>query len=454
MGRLDRAAPDGGGLLEVGLDHVVEVALVVACRPEGAARSGEQVLGRVEAAVGRLVPLDHGGEDPVPPPPHQLIPHRLGLGLPALQEGGVGEVAGLHLGEQQGEEVVAEIHLAATVRAARMGQAGQFGRRAHDGPVLAVGVGPVGRLGAVGHARARVQVDLGLGAAPNVAQPVADDLVAPTPSDGERGEEVEPHQAHAGDGHGSSRRDRPVEVLDRIGPQAATVRPGAQRLVVPGVTRGEHHVVHPQGPPVVQHHRLAAAAGRHDVDGAGVVPHHFEIGGGVGQQRLVEPGQVLAHQPAGQVVGRLDGGSGPTDGAEMTRPGVPLLDRPLVEPQPIGRDGAPLGGCVQRELAAGIVEHQVVGLALGVDATAQPAGLDHMDADARRGAPRLSHGPLEDTQSPRAESDDSDLDHAGTPPRVRAAVQEMVVGPADLNRHGYAIFTAAPSSPMQQHVPA
>ena len=50
LGRLDRAAPFGQRLVEVGLDHLVDLGLVVAARGVVAAGAGEDLAGGIEAA--------------------------------------------------------------------------------------------------------------------------------------------------------------------------------------------------------------------------------------------------------------------------------------------------------------------------------------------------------------------------------------------------------------------
>ena len=87
-----------------------------------------------------------------------------------------------------------------------------------------------------------------------------------------------------------------------------------------------------QGGAVVEQHRLAALQGRRDVDGRRVVPDDLEVGRGVVHQRVVEPDQVLAHQPPGQVVGGPDGVNPGADAALVTQPAVAADHRPLVRP--------------------------------------------------------------------------------------------------------------------------
>ena len=70
-----------------------------------------------------------------------------------------------------------------------------------------------------------------------------------------------------------------------------------------------------EGGAVVEQHRLAPRQRRRNVDGCCVVPDDLEVGRGVGQQGVVKPGQVLAHQPPGQVIGGQDGVTSGADAA-------------------------------------------------------------------------------------------------------------------------------------------
>ena len=136
---------------------------------------------------------------------------------------------------------------------------------------------------------------------------------------------------------------------------------------------------------VVEHHRLATADLGRDVDGGGVVADDLEVRGGVGHQGVVEPGQVLAHETAGKVVGGPDRLALGADPALVPHPAEAPHDRPFVEADGVGRVLFAVRGRVEGQLPAGVVEDQVVGLAGRVDAAAQLAGLDqvHPDGGAR-----------------------------------------------------------------------
>ena len=146
----------------------------------------------------------------------------------------------------------------------------------------------------------------------------------------------------------------------------------AHRLLVPGVTRRQHHMVDAQGPTVVEDDRLPLAR-RVDVDGRGVVTDHLQIGRCMGHESLVEPDQVLTHEPPGQIVGGEDR-SLRVDPAFVTAPPVALSGRPIRRARRRREVLGPIGRGIERQLPAGIVEDQVVGLAHGVDAATEWPG--------------------------------------------------------------------------------
>ena len=90
-------------------------------------------------------------------------------------------------------------------------------------------------LGAIGNSRSGVEVDVRLPAAWDVALAVTHILVGTPPADRQGGEEVEAHQAHSGDGDGCPRRQRDLEVIDRIRLKVANVGRVAHEFLVPRV---------------------------------------------------------------------------------------------------------------------------------------------------------------------------------------------------------------------------
>ena len=142
-------------------------------------------------------------------------------------------------------------------------------------------------------------------------------------------------------------------------------------------------MVDAEGRAVVEQHRLATPDLRRDVDGAGEVADDLQVRGGVGHQGVVEPDQVLAHQPAGQVVGGPDRLALGADPALVAHPAVATDDRPFVQPDGVGGVVVLVGGGVEGQLSTGVVEDQVVGLLHGVDAATELARLDHVQADRR-----------------------------------------------------------------------
>jgi hypothetical protein len=137
-------------------------------------------------------------------------------------------------------------------------------------------------------------------------------------------------------------------------------------------------VIHADRRVVVEQHRLSTADLGRYVGGGGVVAHDLQIGRCVGQQRVVEPGQVLAHQAARQVVGGEDLHARGVNPALVAQPAIALGDRPLVETYGVRAVLVGVRGRVERQLSAGIVEYEVVGLLRGVNAAAQLSRLNHV----------------------------------------------------------------------------
>ncbi len=151
---------------------------------------------------------------------------------------------------------------------------------------------------------------------------------------------------------------------------------------------------------VVEQDRLAASDLGRDVGGGREVAHDLQVRGGIGEECLVEPRQVLAHQSPGQEVGGEDRLARGTDPALVADPAVPLLDGPLVQSHGVRRVLVAVGRRVERQLTTGVVEHEVVGLLHGVDPATELAGLDDVQPDGGRGPPRPAHRPLQHAQPP------------------------------------------------------
>ena len=103
--------------------------------------------------------------------------------------------------------------------------------------------------------------------------------------------------------------------------------------------------------------------------------------GAPSEKRPVEPLEVLAHQAAGKEMMRLDRLTRRVDHAPVTHPVVAALDGPAIQSNPVVR----LVGLglerVQRELPAGVVEKEVVGLGYVVDARSGSSRLNHVNGD-------------------------------------------------------------------------
>ena len=137
----------------------------------------------------------------------------------------------------------------------------------------------------------------------------------------------------------------------------------------------------------------------------------LDVRRGSGDERTVEPLEVLAHQAAGQEMMRLDRLAGGIHLTAIAYPPVSAVAHPVVESDPVARLVALGRERIQRELATGGVEQQVVGLGHVVDPRAGRPGLDHMHFDLEPRAQALAGGrddPLQGAGSPGAKSDDGD----------------------------------------------
>ncbi len=134
---------------------------------------------------------------------------------------------------------------------------------------------------------------------------------------------------------------------------------------------------------VVEQYGLAAPKCRRDVGDGGEVTHDLKIRRGVSDQGLVEPRQVLAHEPARKIVSRQNRLAARADLVLVADATISLLERPLVEAHGVGGVFILVGGCVQGELPARIVQDQIVGLCGGVDPAAELARFDDVHANRR-----------------------------------------------------------------------
>ncbi len=143
-------------------------------------------------------------------------------------------------------------------------------------------------------------------------------------------------------------------------------------------------MVRPDAAAVGQHDLLTAPGARHDVDGRGAVVDDVQGRRRGGDERLVEPLEVLGHDPARQEVVRGD--LPPvTDAAGIPVPAVSEVMRPFVETEAVAGPGmVPLVRIgVHRQLPARVVHEQVVGLGDSVHPGTRRRRLHDMDADLR-----------------------------------------------------------------------
>ena len=137
---------------------------------------------------------------------------------------------------------------------------------------------------------------------------------------------------------------------------------------------------------VGQSYLFAPIAPGDDVDGRRLVMDDVDVWRRAGDEAPVEPLEVLAHQAPRQEVVGLDRLARGIDLAAIPNPAVAPCDRPVVETDPVARLVVLGLERIQRELAAGVVEQQVVGLGHVVDARAGRSGLDHVHFDVNAAA--------------------------------------------------------------------
>ncbi len=160
---------------------------------------------------------------------------------------------------------------------------------------------------------------------------------------------------------------------------------------------------------VSQQDPLAPVHARDDVDRLDTVVDDLDLGGGGAYERLVEPLQVLAHQPTREVVVRRDLAPGRADHAVVADPAVTGGADPLVEPDGIGGRRSRVLPRIQGDLAARRVEDEVVGLVDGVHTRAGGARLDDVDPDGLPLRARTGDDALEEAKPPRAQPDDRNI---------------------------------------------
>ena len=337
LGGLDRTAADVERLVQVGGHHLVNVGLIVQTRRVTRVGVGKDLLRRIEDAEEGLEFAYRTREVTVGVGLLEALAH-VGLAVaPVAQERRVGVVAGLHLLVEQGQEVVTKINASTCERSRRIGQFGERLGSADDGAIVTVGVDSVHGLRAVGNARAGIEVDLGFSATGDVALAVTFVEIGATSPYGQRRQQVESDQTHSCDGDRLAGWHRHVEEVDRIGPQVMDVLRVADRFVVVGVARRQDHVIDADRGAVVEPDAFATADLRGDVGRPGVVADDLEVLGCVGDQGVIEPVQILAHQTTRQIVRGLDGSSIVRDPALVTDPGVPRSASPFEQTDRVRR---------------------------------------------------------------------------------------------------------------------
>ena len=173
----------------------------------------------------------------------------------------------------------------------------------------------------------------------------------------------------------------------------------------------QHDVVDCDGPAVIEHDPLAIPRFRDDVRGRGPVPDDFNVWRELGEQGLVEPRQVLTHEPSRQVVTSGDRDAADADKALPVDPRVAALSRPLEQAQAVRRRDGVVGPRIKGQLTTGVIEHQVVRLLRVVRNTTEAARLDGVDSSSSATPACGVDRALQHTQTPRAQADNGNVDH-------------------------------------------
>ena len=161
--------------------------------------------------------------------------------------------------------------------------------------------------------------------------------------------------------------------------------------------------------PLGEDDALAPASLGHDVDRLGAMPDDLHLRGRRSDERRVEPLQVLAHEPAREVVVRGDLAPERADLAGVADPPVAGRRDPFVQAGGVlGRWSFVLPG-IERHLTARGVEDQVVRLVHRVDARTGRVRLDDVDPHRTPLRARAGDHALEEAQAPRAQADDCDV---------------------------------------------
>ena len=100
---------------------------------------------------------------------------------------------------------------------------------------------------------------------------------------------------------------------------------------------GDDHAVGDDRCPIGQADLFAAIVSGDHVDCSGGVVDDVDALWRALEKRPVEPPEVLAHQPAGQEVVRLDRLTPRVDRAPVAHPPVACFDRPVVQTNPVAR---------------------------------------------------------------------------------------------------------------------
>lgn len=275
---------------------------------------------------------------------------------------------------------------------------------------------------------------------------------AAAPPERQRDHHVERHQSHPGHGHPGVGWKALEECGDRVRTDLTGMRAALPGLFVGGVAGGHDHVVDDHDATVREPQLFGPVRSRHQINRWSAVMDDLERRRSCIDQSSVEPLQVLAHEPAGEEMVWLDRLSRGVYRAAIAHPPVPLRDDPVIQADPIGRMAGLVSKGIQRELAAGVVEQQVVGLRDVVDARSGGRRLDHADLHLEPGPESLPcrrDEPLERARTPRAEPDDRDAYQARPYPQrvdLQARTGPQVIRPSVCER-GAALAELSRSAP-------
>ena len=289
------------------------------------------------------------------------------------EQGGLGVVPDLHLCEDQRQDRGAEVDLAP--RLTRCMPALECPDRvfgADDGLELVALVDGRCRLRTVRESATGKEPERRLIPRADIAQPVATLGERAASSHREGNDDVGRDESQALDGDRGSAWDGPYVAIDRV--RSRQERRVGVRFDIAGVPRSQDDVIDLEALPVRHHDSLAPVPLAHDVDRFGVAVDDLQLRGCRRDQGRIEPLQVLAHEPARDVVVAGYLAPGATDLAGVAHPAVAGARNPLVQAHGVRGRWTRVLPRIERDLPTRSVEDQIVGLVHCIDTRAGRAG--------------------------------------------------------------------------------